>query len=47
MFVVGADGIPELAPDGRPIPRLAFVPATELEIVETWDTAGLPRHRQP
>ena len=41
MFVVGADGVPELAPDGTPILRLAFVPTTELEIIETWDTAGL------
>ncbi len=41
MFVVDHEGRPQLGPDGAPAPRLAFVAASELDIVETWDTAGL------
>jgi indole-3-acetate monooxygenase len=41
MFVVDDAGIPELSPDGAPALRLAFVPAQDLDVVESWDTAGL------
>ncbi len=38
---LGADGAPRRAPDGSPEWRLAFLPAAEVQVLDTWDSPGL------
>lgn len=40
-FVVTRDGRPATAPGGAPVQRMAFVPATEVDVIDTWRVAGL------
>ena len=35
------NGDPRIGADGGPLQRLAFIPRTELSILDTWDTVGL------
>src|SRR5581483_1262422 len=44
-YVTGAivlrDGEPVILPNGQPRMRELFVPASEVEVVDTWDSTGL------
>ncbi len=35
------DGAPEMTPDGRPVAHVCFYPATEAQIITTWDPMGM------
>ncbi|OLF13167.1 hypothetical protein BLA60_05695 [Actinophytocola xinjiangensis] len=40
-FVVTRDGVPVTDESGRPVQRMAFVPSSEVTVVDTWRVAGL------
>ena len=40
-FVVTRDGVPVESPAGPPVQRMAFVPSSEVDIIDTWRVAGL------
>jgi alkylation response protein AidB-like acyl-CoA dehydrogenase len=40
-FMVTRDGVPVTAGGGMPVQRMAFVPASAVEVIDTWRVAGL------
>src|SRR5947209_3004940 len=39
--LISENGAPKLGPNGAPMPLIVFLPATEAEIIDNWNTLGM------